>query len=193
MKNLKLFSVFCLCISILSCNNSQTKEKVYKKKTQLKGDFVFTKKTIKNNSKNDRPTSDLKNDVEKTSATLKIHKKKEISKPNELAEKKEKETVNIFKQEPVKIPEKWSEAYSKDPKWTALYVETSDAFLTGWANEFITNPNTQIYREELLFAYRKRMEKIFFETPSFIEFCATELDKSDKFKSFLLDFQSNVQ
>jgi hypothetical protein len=193
MKNLKLFSVFCLCIFILSCNNSQTKDKRTNKKTQLKGDFVVKQKTIKNNSKNDRPTSDLKNDVEKTSATLKIHKKKELSKSNELAEKKEKATVNNFKQEPFKIPKKWSEAYSKDPKWTALYDETSDAFLTGWANEFITNPNAQISREELLFAYRKRMEKIFFETPSFIEFCATELDKSDKFKSFLLDFQSNVQ
>ncbi len=193
MKNLKLFSLFFLCLSILSCNNSRNKEKGHNTKTKLQGDFEFTKKTIKNNSINDRLTSDLKNDAGNTRGTVKIREKKKLSKSNELAENKEKAPVNIFKQEPIKIPKKWSEAYSKDPKWIALYDETSDAFIRGWANEFLANPSAQISREELLFAYRKRMEKIFFETPSFIEFCASELDKSEKFKSFLLDFQSNVQ
>ena len=92
MKNLKLFSVFCLCLSILSSNNSRTKEKGHNTKTKLQGDFEFTKKTIKNNSINDRPTSDLKNDAENTRETVKIHEKKELSKSNELSEKKDPRT-----------------------------------------------------------------------------------------------------
>jgi hypothetical protein len=91
------------------------------------------------------------------------------------------------------VPEKWSNAYSNDPKWMGLYEETSNAFLTGWSNEFQRNPTARISKDELLFAYRRRMEKIFYETPSFIEFSVNELRNSDRFKSFVTDFQPNIQ
>jgi hypothetical protein len=97
------------------------------------------------------------------------------------------------KQESIKIPEKWTNSYSSDQKWLALYEETSEAFLTGWTNEFIKNPNASISREELLFAYRRRMEKIFYETPSFIEFCFNELGNSKKLNEFIIKFKSNVR
>jgi hypothetical protein len=193
MKNLKLLPIFCLSLSILSCNNIQTKDKRSNKKTQLKGDFVVKQKTIKNDSTKIQASSELKNGAEKIKPKVKIHQRKLITEINETTEKKEKAPLTIFKQEPHKIPEKWSEAYSNDPEWVALYDETSDAFIRGWANEFVANPNVQISRDELIFAYRRRMEKIFFETPSFIEFCVSELDKSEKFKTFLVDFDSNVQ
>jgi hypothetical protein len=193
MKNLKLLPIFCLSLSILSCNNIQTKDKRTNKKTQLKGDFVVKQKTIKNDSTKFQPSSELKNGAEKIKPKVKTHQRKLITEINETTEKKEKAPVTIFKQAPNKIPTKWSEAYSNDPEWVALYDETSDTFIRGWANEFVANPNAQISRDELIFAYRRRMEKIFFETPSFIEFCVSELDKSEKFKTFLVDFDSNVQ
>jgi hypothetical protein len=192
MKNLKLLPIFCLSLSILSCDNIQTKDKRTNKKTQLKGDFVVKQKTIKNDSTKFQPSSELKNGAEKIKPKVKIHQRKLITEINETTEKKEKAPVTIFKQEPHKIPTKWSEAYSKDPKWVALYDETSDAFIRGWANEFLANPNAQISRDELIFAYRRRMEKIFFETPSFIEFCCYQLSNSNEFKSFILEYNSNI-
>jgi hypothetical protein len=193
MKNLKLLSIFCLSLYVLSCNNIQTKDKSTNKKTQLKGDFVFKQKTIKNDSTKNQPSSELNNYAEKIKPKVKILQKNLITEINETSEKKEKAPVNNFNQEPNKIPEKWSDAYSKDPNWIALYDETSDAFIRGWANEFLANPNAQISRDELILAYRRRMEKIFFETPSFIEFSVSKLKRSEKLKIFISKFQTNIE
>jgi hypothetical protein len=92
-----------------------------------------------------------------------------------------------------KIQKKWSEAYSNNSKWLDLYERTSDAFLAGWSNEFQNNPGSRITKEELLFAYRSRMEKFFFETPSFIEFSASKLKLSEKLKIFISEFQANIE
>lgn len=192
MENLKLFTLFFITLIGSSCSDQNKKVK-----TKLKGDFVFENKTSKNKTftVNDSIESEVKSEklmdkreklnFKKIDTTVVQHTKKVISE-----KLKGKEPILI--EDPIKIPEKWSNAYSKDQKWMGLYDETSNAFLTGWSNEFMRNPNAKISREELLLAYRKRMEKIFFETPSFIEFCVSELGNSDKFKTFVSDYKSNV-
>jgi hypothetical protein len=98
---------------------------------------------------------------------------------------------SLFKNEKI-IPKKWLESYSLDLKWMNLYEETSRAFLKGWSVEFSKNPSTNISKEEIIFAYRCRLEKIFFEIPSFIEFCCYQLKNSNEFNSFVLNFQNNL-
>lgn len=204
MKNLELLMLFCFILTISGCIDQNSN------KTKLKGDFVFENKTIKNDSINDVKDKEVKDksgelkvkseDLKVKSGELKVKDEKEKSdklkdKGLEIKVKNEKlkRKDPILIEDPVKIPKKWSNAYSNDPKWMELFQETSNAFLTGWANEFQRNPDAQISKEELLFAYRRRMEKIFFETPSFIEFSVNELKNSEQFKNLITDFPTNIQ
>jgi hypothetical protein len=185
-----------LCVSLtlltLSCtNNQKANDRKIRSRTKLKSDFIFKNKTIKNDT---LIVDSTKNRTSKTHNIKFENKKKTIAqvlidRESKKVEVKDENANN----NPVLIPEKWSKAYSSDPKWMELYEETSSAFLTGWTNEFETNPSAKISREELLFAYRRRMEKIFYDTPSFIEFSATELSESEKFKSFISDFPLNIK
>jgi hypothetical protein len=205
MKNLELLMLFGFTLFISACTNQYSKSN---KKTKLQGDFVFKNKTILKDSSNDVKSRELKDksgelreESEKLidkSIKLKVDRGNlEYRKGEKLIAKNKVEAVKSKNQltlnDPVKVPEKWSNAYSNDPKWMGLFDETSNAFLTGWSNEFQRNPTARISKDELLFAYRRRMEKIFYETPSFIEFSVNELRNSDRFKSFITDFQSNIQ
>lgn len=204
MKNLELLFIFFFILIISGCTDQNSN------KTKLKGDFVFENKTIKNDSSNDVKDKEVNNksgelkvkseDLKVKSGELKVKYEKEKSdkvkdKGLEINVKNEKlkRKDPILIEDPVKIPKKWSNAYSNDPKWMELFQETSNAFLTGWANEFQRNPEARISKEELLFAYRRRMEKIFFETPSFIEFSVNELKNSEQFKNLITDFPTNIQ
>jgi hypothetical protein len=204
MKNLELIMLFGFILFISACTNQDSKSN---KKTKLQGDFVFKNKTILEDSSTDVKSGELKDKsgelreeseklIEK-SGKLKVDRGNlENRKGDKLLAKNKVEAVKPKKltlNDPVKVPEKWSNAYSNDPKWMGLYEETSNAFLTGWSNEFQRNPSARISKDELLFAYRRRMEKIFYETPSFIEFSVNELRNSDRFKSFVTDFQPNIQ
>jgi hypothetical protein len=204
MKNLELIMLFGFILFISACTNQDSKSN---KKTKLQGDFVFKNKTILEDSSTDVKSGELKDKrgelreeseklIEK-SGKLKVDRGNlEYRKGDKLLAKNKVEAVKpkqLTLNDPVKVPEKWSNAYSNDPKWMGLYEETSNAFLTGWSNEFQRNPSARISKDELLFAYRRRMEKIFYETPSFIEFSVNELRNSDRFKSFVTDFQPNIQ
>jgi hypothetical protein len=204
MKNLELSMLFGFILFISACTNQDSKSN---KKTKLQGDFVFKNKTILEDSSTDVKSGELKDKsgelreeseklIEK-SGKLKVDRGNlEYRKGDKLLAKNKVEAVKpkqLTLNDPVKVPEKWSNAYSNDPKWMGLYEETSNAFLTGWSNEFQRNPTARISKDELLFAYRRRMEKIFYETPSFIEFSVNELRNSDRFKSFVTDFQPNIQ
>ena len=196
--------LFGFILFISACTNQDSKSN---KKTKLQGDFVFKYKTILEDSSTDVKSGELKDKsgelreeseklIEK-SGKLKVDRGNlEYRKGDKLLAKNKVEAVKpkqLTLNDPVKVPEKWSNAYSNDPKWMGLYEETSNAFLTGWSNEFQRNPSARISKDELLFAYRRRMEKIFYETPSFIEFSVNELRNSDRFKSFVTDFQPNIQ
>ena len=197
--------LFGFIMFISACTNQDSKSN---KKTKLQGDFVFKNKPILKDSSNDVKSGELKDKsgelreeseklIDKT-GKLKVDRGNlEYRKGEKLIAKNKVEAVKSKNQltlnDPVKVPEKWSNAYSNDPKWMGLFDETSNAFLTGWSNEFQRNPKARISKDELLFAYRRRMEKIFYETPSFIEFSVNELRNSDRFKSFITDFRSNVQ
>ncbi len=205
MKNLEFLMLFVFILFISACTNQNGKSN---KKTKLQGDFVFENKTIRKDSSSNLKSRELKDksgelidESEKLivkSGKLKVdrgnldyRKGDKLITKNKVEAQKPKNQLTL--NDPVKVPEKWSNAYSKDPKWMELYEETSNAFLTGWSNEFQRNPTARISKDELLFAYRRRMEKIFYETPSFIEFSVNELRNSDRFKSFITDFASNVQ
>ena len=205
MKNLELLMLFGFILFISACTNQDSKAN---KKTKLEGDFVFKNKTIQKDSSNDlksrevkdksREVRDYSEKLRDKSGKLKVDRGNlEYRKGENLIVKNKGEKLKpknqLLVNDPVKVPEKWSNAYSNDPKWMELYEETSNAFLTGWSNEFQRNPSARISKDELLFAYRRRMEKIFYETPSFIEFSVNELRNSDRFKNFITDFQSNIQ
>ena len=192
MKCILFYTSFVLVFS--SCTNKkkdiealERKTQTINKRTKMKGDFVFEEKTIKDDSLNSVKFSNKKVKSEDRKTGKKFLK--DINSENNDTSLNSK---IIQKQKPVEIPEKWSKAYTSDPKWMELYEETSNVFLSSWQNEFQNNPSARISKEELLFAYRRRMEKIFFETPSFIEFSVSELSKSGKFKEFISDFQTNI-
>ena len=90
------------------------------------------------------------------------------------------------------IPTKWKNTYSQDKKWMELYESSRTFFLNGWDSEFESNSDASISRDELLLAYRKRMENIFYETPSFIEFCVQEMKVSAEFELFCQKWKENV-
>jgi hypothetical protein len=193
MKNLIPFSLL-LFLSACSTNKSDNKSTQENKK----GNFVFENSTTKNDSLNDVKSSKIKMEHSELKDETKMsgNKSKNIKdniklKKKSFSDAKNDEPVKkstVQKQEPVQIPKEWVNAYSSDPKWLELYNETSDAFLNGWTNEFLKNPDARISKDELLYAYRRRMEKIFYETPSFIEFSCSELSKSEKFREFILKF-----
>lgn len=205
MKNLELLMLFGFILFISACTNQDSKSN---KKTKLEGDFVFKNKTILKDSSDNLKSSELKDKsgevrdysekLRDKSGKLKVDRGNlEYRKGENLIVKNKGEKLKpknqLLVNDPVKVPEKWSNAYSNDPKWMGLYEETSKAFLTGWSNEFQRNPSARISKDEILYAYRRRMEKIFYETPSFIEFSVNELRNSDRFKSFITDFQPNIQ
>ena len=190
MKNLNIISAVVILLHLSSCTHNENKRnsRYNQNKTKLKGDFIFEDKTNYNESLTFDKINDKKVKKEKQKVDSNLKKKPHLLKKIDSSMNKE----IVQKQDPAQIPEKWSNTYSNDPKWFALYEETSNAFLNGWRNEFIKNPDTKISKEELIYAYRRRMEKIFYETPSFIEFCVNELNKSNEFETLVSSYKSNV-
>jgi predicted RNA-binding protein Jag len=90
------------------------------------------------------------------------------------------------------IPTKWKNTYSQDKKWMELYESSRTYFLNAWNTEFESHPDASISQDELLIAYRKRMENIFYETPSFIEFCVQEMKVSAEFELFCQKWKENM-
>ena len=91
-----------------------------------------------------------------------------------------------------KIPAVWEKTFSSDKKWMELYSLSKTSFITGWKNEFDSNPNATISEYELLYAYRSRMEKAFYQTPEFIEFGVQHLASDSDFISFKKEYHSHI-
>ena len=92
-----------------------------------------------------------------------------------------------------KIPEVWEMTFSSNKKWMELYSLSKTSFITGWKNEFDSNPNAKISEFELLYAYRSRMEKAFYKTPEFIEFGVQHLASDSDFISFKKEYHSHIK
>ena len=92
-----------------------------------------------------------------------------------------------------KIPAVWEKTFSSDKKWMELYSLSKTSFITGWKNEFDSNPNASISEFELLYAYRSRMEKAFYQTPEFIEFGVQHLASDSDFLSFKKEYHSHIK
>ena len=92
-----------------------------------------------------------------------------------------------------KIPEVWEKTFSSDKKWMELYSLSKTSFITGWKNEFDSNANAKISEYELLYAYRSRMEKAFYQTPEFIEFGVQHLASDSDFISFKKEYQLRIK
>lgn len=91
-----------------------------------------------------------------------------------------------------KIPEAWEKTFEANEKWMELYSLSKTSFITGWKNEFDSNPNAKISEFELLYAYRSRMEKAFYKTPEFIEFGVQHLASDSDFLSFKKEYHSHI-
>jgi hypothetical protein len=92
-----------------------------------------------------------------------------------------------------KIPTAWEKTFSSDKKWMELYSLSKTSFITGWKNEFDSNPNAAISEFELLYAYRSRMEKAFYQTPEFIEFGVQHLASDSDFLSFKKEYHFHIK
>ena len=105
----------------------------------------------------------------------------------ELAAKQDSAVVNRQQ-----MPEKWVKQYDRDKKWQEMYATSVASFLKGWENEFTEHPASHIPKDELIFAYRKRMEKLFFDTPSFIEYSTKKFTESKELSEFLKKWAGNI-
>lgn len=111
---------------------------------------------------------------------------------NSIAKKQVSTKKLVIEEKKEVIPTKWKNTYSQDKKWMELYESSRTFFLNGWESEFDSNLDASISKDELLLAYRKRMENIFYETPSFIEFCVQEMKISAEFELFCQKWSENV-
>ena len=109
--------------------------------------------------------------------------------PEKKIERKEEKKIKSVEQEiPLyenKLPEEWEKTFSSDKKWMELYDLSKESFIKGWKNEFDAKPSSKINQDELVYAYRKRMENAFNKSPEFIEFSVQRFSKDPDFISFI--------
>lgn len=179
MSPLKTLCCLLLFISFLSCSTNTKKEVILKKKE---------KEVVK------VPQKELPSDSSHTKnedQSQLIKKQKVLRKEKSTKAEKSPEIINT-EDKKFKIPSKWEKAFSTNAEWMALYTESKRAFLTGWTNEFNSNPKSKISVSELLYAYRRRMEKAFFQSPEFMEFCIQRLAEDSDFQNFKLAYSAQV-
>jgi hypothetical protein len=179
MTPLKTLCCLLLFISFLSCSTNTKKEVILKKKE--KEVVKVTQRELPSDS------SQTKNEDQPQL----IKKQKVLRKEKAVKAEKSPEIINT-KDKKFKIPSKWENAFSTNAEWMALYTESKTAFLTGWTNEFSSNPKSKISVSELLYAYRRRMEKAFFQSPEFMEFCIQRLAEDSDFQNFKLAHSAQV-
>ena len=134
------------------------------------------------------------NKVDSAEITKEIPQKKTRKiNPREKTKKKNDTLTNEEIIRDNKIPALWEQTFSSDKKWMELYSLSKTSFITGWRNEFDSNPNASISEFELLYAYRSRMEKAFYQTPEFIEFGVQHLASDSDFISFKKEYQLRIK
>lgn len=179
MSPLKTLCCLLLFISFLSCSTNTKKEVILKKK----------KKEVVKVPQKELPSDSSQTKNEDQSQLIK--KQKVLRKEKSTKAEKPPEIINT-EDKKFKIPSKWEKAFSTNAEWMALYTESKRAFLTGWTNEFNSNPKSKISVSELLYAYRRRMEKAFFQSPEFMEFCIQRLAEDSDFQNFKLAYSAQV-
>ncbi|MFM7636316.1 MAG: hypothetical protein ACKO5W_00435 [Crocinitomicaceae bacterium] len=184
------YKIFVLSILFSACQESDNS--ISDKSTNNKSS------TVKSQSRQDKIQE---NKFEKDSVVnLSQHKKTNLSKvkknnslesrPNSTTSKKStKDNANKtrdVKNEYQQKKEKWNAFYSKDSTWLELYKTSEESFIKGWENEFKKNPNVliTINKPFLVHLFCKRMEKIFFNFPSFIQFSTDRFKTSEAFVRF---------
>jgi hypothetical protein len=168
---------FLISASFLSCCNETKSKKVENQQ------IIPIKDTIPPINKTD--TTKITNEI----PPKKIRK---INQGIKTAKKNLNDTI-VKSTSDNKIPAVWEKTFSSDKKWMELYSLSKTSFITGWKNEFDSNPNASISEFELLYAYRSRMEKAFYQTPEFIEFGVQHLASDSDFLSFKIEYHSRIK
>ncbi len=167
---------FLISASFLSCCNETKPKKVEKQQIiPIKDTIPPIKKT----------------DTVKVTNEIPPKKIRKINRGVKTAKKNLNDTI-VKSTSDNKIPEAWEKTFSSDKKWMELYSLSKTSFITGWKNEFDSNPNASISEFELLYAYRSRMEKAFYQTPEFIEFGVQHLASDSDFLSFKKEYHSHI-
>jgi len=184
----KLFFLFGVSVLVFACE-SKPQSKLNKSQTIRKTHLVKPVLGLKSDSgNNELKDKNVKQVAEIKGVPPRVKNKKSISKP---VSKSSISSTTLELKKP-NILEKWKNTCSQDQKWMDLYESSRTYFLNGWREEFEKHPNARISKEELLLAYRKRMENIFYETPSFIEFSVQEVKASVEFAIFCQKWEENV-
>ena len=168
---------FIISVSFLSCCNETKPKKVENQQIiPIKDTIPPIKKT----------------DTVKVTNEIPPKKIRKINQGVKTAKKNLNDTI-VKSPSDNKIPEVWEKTFSSDKKWMELYSLSKTSFITGWKNEFDSNPNASISEFELLYAYRSRMEKAFYQTPEFIEFGVQHLASDSDFISFKKEYQLRIK
>lgn len=182
-----------LTLSLLAFACEETNPNEPKKESlEVVKDKIDNKEVI--NSERETPEQVLEEKTKQSNKTNSVNSKEPVVSTisNSIAKKQSSTKKQAVEEKKVVIPTKWKNTYSQDKKWMELYESSRTFFLNGWESEFEGNPDASISRDELLLAYRKRMENIFYETPSFIEFCVQEMKVSSEFELFCQKWNENV-
>lgn len=134
------------------------------------------------------------NKVDSAEIQKEIPKKKSRKiNPREKTEIKNDSVTNEKSIRDYSIPDSWEKTFSSNKKWMELYLLSKESFIKGWKNEFDAKPSTHINEYELVFAYRRRMESVFYRSPEFIEFSVQRFSKDPDFLSFIKAFPIQVK
>jgi hypothetical protein len=184
----QLYLFLCVSISLFACESTTKPNRGQKENAKI-AEPKRTNLNSKSQSEQDLATKERKvAEQKRNTISVRTNNSKEAIKAVSTSIRP------IVTTEPKKpqLPFKWKNTYSQDKKWMELYESSRTYFLNGWNSEFERNPDASISKEELLLAYRKRMENIFYETPSFIEFCVQEMKISAEFELFCQKWSENV-
>ena len=183
--------VITLSLLAFSCEETNPNESK-KESLEVVKDKIEDKEVP--NSEEEQAKQITKEQTKKSNKTNSVNSKEPVvsTLSNSIAKKQASTKKQVVEEKKEVIPPKWKNTYSQDKKWMELYESSRTFFLNGWESEFDSNPDASISRDELLLAYRKRMENIFYETPSFIEFCVQEMKASAEFELFCQKWNENV-
>ena len=183
--------VITLSLLAVACEETNLNESK-KESLEVEKDKIEDKEVT--NSEEEQAEQIFEEQTKQSNRTNSVNSKEPVvsTVSNSIAKKQASTKKQAVEEKKVVIPTKWKNTYSQDKKWMELYESSRTFFLNGWESEFEGNPDASISRDELLLAYRKRMENIFYETPSFIEFCVQEMKISAEFELFCQKWKENV-
>ena len=183
--------VITLSLLAFACEETNPNESK-KESLEVEKDKIEDKEVT--NSEEEQAEQIFEEQTKQSNRTNSVNSKEPVvsTVSNSIAKKQASTKKQAVEEKKVVIPTKWKNTYSQDKKWMELYESSRTFFLNGWESEFDSNPDASISKDELLLAYRKRMENIFYETPSFIEFCVQEMKVSAEFELFCQKWNENV-